>query len=90
LKKYLPHDGKYKDVTYDIQYEVVPVRPPLSSELLANKLDIGQMADFRHSWRHGVPGGKRRRSNLLHCDAVGGVTGRGNASLFRRTRRSSR
>jgi sulfonate transport system substrate-binding protein len=27
VEKYLPHDGKYKDVTYDIQLEVVPVRP---------------------------------------------------------------
>ena len=46
LEKYLPHDGKYKDATYDIQWKSFPSGPPLNNELLANKLDIGQMADF--------------------------------------------
>ena len=46
LEKYLPHDGKYKDVTYDIQWKSFPSGPPLNNELLANKLDIGQMAEF--------------------------------------------
>lgn len=46
LEKYLPKDGKYKDVTYDIQWKSFPSGPPLNSELLADKLDIGQMADF--------------------------------------------
>lgn len=50
VEKYLPHDGKYKDVTYDIQWKSFPSGPPLNSELLANKLDIGQMADFRPFW----------------------------------------
>lgn len=46
LEKYLPRDGKYKDVTYDIQWKSFPSGPPLNSELLADKLDLGQMADF--------------------------------------------
>ena len=46
VEKHLPHDGKYKDVTYDIQWKSFPSGPPLNSELLAGKLDIGQMADF--------------------------------------------
>jgi NitT/TauT family transport system substrate-binding protein len=46
VEKYLPRDGKYQDVSYDIQWKSFPSGPPLNSELLANKLDIGQMADF--------------------------------------------
>ncbi len=57
VEKYLPHDGKYKDVTYDIQWKSFPSGPPLNSELLANKLDIGQMAEFQ-------PSSEPRRSRL--------------------------
>lgn len=46
LEKYLPRDGKYKDAEYDIVWHNFPSGPPLNNELLANKLDIGQMADF--------------------------------------------
>jgi len=46
LEKYLPHEGKYKDVKYDIVWHNFTSGPPLNSELLANKLDIGNMADF--------------------------------------------
>jgi NitT/TauT family transport system substrate-binding protein len=46
LEKYLPTEGKYKDVKYEIEWKSFPSGPPLNSELLANKLDIGQMADF--------------------------------------------
>jgi len=46
LDKYLPHDGKYKDVTYDIQWESQPTGGQLNSKFLNNQLDIVQMADF--------------------------------------------
>ena len=46
LEKYLPHDGKYKDAQYDIVWHNFTSGPPLNSELLAEKLDIGNMADF--------------------------------------------
>jgi NitT/TauT family transport system substrate-binding protein len=46
LEKYLPHDGKYQNVKYDIVWHNFTSGPPLNSELLANKLDIGNMADF--------------------------------------------
>lgn len=46
LEKHLPRDGKYKDAKYEIEWKSFPSGPPLNSELLANKLDIGQMADF--------------------------------------------
>jgi len=46
LEKYLPKDGKYKDVTYDIQWKNFTSGAPLTSEMVAGKLDIGSMADF--------------------------------------------
>jgi len=46
LEKYLPKDGKYKDVTYDITWKTFTSGPPLTNEQIAKKLDIGQMADF--------------------------------------------
>lgn len=46
LEKYLPHDGKYKDAKYDIQWKNFTSGPPLTNEMVADKLDIGSMADF--------------------------------------------
>src|SRR6478752_1452405 len=46
LEKYLPHDGKYKDAQYDIQWKNFTSGAPLTNEMLADKLDIGSMADF--------------------------------------------
>ena len=33
LEKYLPHDGKYKDVTYDIQWESQPTGGRLEQQV---------------------------------------------------------
>lgn len=46
LEKYLPRDGKYKGVTYDIQWKNFTSGAPLTNEMVADKLDIGSMADF--------------------------------------------
>ncbi|MGY2290570.1 ABC transporter substrate-binding protein [Pseudomonas sp. SDO528_S397] len=46
LDKYLPHDGKYKDATYDIQWKNFTSGAPLTNEMVAGKLDFGAMADF--------------------------------------------
>ena len=46
LEKYLPHDGKYKDVTYEIVWLNLPTGAQLNSEILANRLDLVSMADF--------------------------------------------
>ena len=46
LEKYLPHDGKYKDAEYDIQWLNLPTGAQLNTEVLADRLDIVQMADF--------------------------------------------
>lgn len=46
LDKYLPRDGKYKGVTYDVQWKNFTSGAPLTNEMVADKLDIGAMADF--------------------------------------------
>jgi len=46
LQKYLPHDGKYQGVTYDVQWKNFTSGAPLTGEMVAGKLDLGAMADF--------------------------------------------
>jgi NitT/TauT family transport system substrate-binding protein len=46
LEKYLPHDGKYQDAKYDIVWHNFTSGAPANSEMLANKLDLTNMADF--------------------------------------------
>jgi NitT/TauT family transport system substrate-binding protein len=46
LQKYLPKDGRYKNVKYDVRWENQPTGAQLNSKYLANQLDIVQMADF--------------------------------------------
>jgi NitT/TauT family transport system substrate-binding protein len=80
LEKYLPHDGNYRDAQYDIIWHNFTSGPPLNSELLADKLDIGNMADFPavlgasafQTANNGV------RTYYI-ATLSGGVTGAGNA-----------
>jgi NitT/TauT family transport system substrate-binding protein len=37
LDKYLPHDGKYKDATYEIHWVNLPTGAQLNNELLATE-----------------------------------------------------
>ncbi|VVE77115.1 ABC transporter substrate-binding protein [Pandoraea sputorum] len=46
LEKYLPHDGKYAGVTYDVQWKNFTSGAPITNEMVAGKLDFGSMADF--------------------------------------------
>ena len=46
LQKYLPKDGKYKGVKYDIVWEDYTSGPPITNQMLAAKLDIGVMGDY--------------------------------------------
>jgi NitT/TauT family transport system substrate-binding protein len=80
LEKYLPHEGKYKDVKYDVVWHNFTSGPPLNSELLADKLDIGNMADFpavlgASAFRAANNGVRTYYISTLS----GGVTGAGNA-----------
>lgn len=46
LQKYLPKDGKYKDVTYKIVYQDYTSGPPITNQMLAGKLVFGVMGDY--------------------------------------------
>jgi NitT/TauT family transport system substrate-binding protein len=82
LEKYLPHDGKYKDVEYNIVWENQPTGAQLNSKYLANQLDIVQMADFPS-----IVGATafEAANNGVHsiyiASLAGGISGAGNAIL---------
>jgi sulfonate transport system substrate-binding protein len=46
LDKHLPRAGKYAGVKYDIVWEDYTSGPPITSQMLAGKLDIGVMGDY--------------------------------------------
>ncbi len=77
LEKFLPHDGKYKDATYDIQWKNFTSGAPLTNEMVAGKLDFGAMADFPGSL-NGVAFQKAGRRSLFISVLSGSVKGSGN------------
>ncbi|MFN5688270.1 ABC transporter substrate-binding protein, partial [Bradyrhizobium sp.] len=77
LDKYLPHDGKYKDTTYDIQWRNFTSGAPLTNEMVAGKLDFGAMADFPGSL-NGVAFQKAGRRSLFISVLSGSTKGSGN------------
>ena len=46
IPKYLPRDGEYQDVDYDIQFKDYTSGPPITNQMMANKLDFGVMGDY--------------------------------------------
>lgn len=77
LEKYLPHDGKYKDVTYDIQWKNFTSGAPLTNEMVADKLDLGQMADFPGSL-NGAAFEKAGKKSIFLSVLSGSTQGSGN------------
>ncbi|MBX9649052.1 MAG: ABC transporter substrate-binding protein [Xanthobacteraceae bacterium] len=77
LEKFLPRDGKYKDVTYDIQWKNFTSGAPLTNEMVAGKLDFGAMADFPGSL-NGVAFQKAGRRSLFISVLSGSTKGSGN------------
>lgn len=77
LEKYLPHDGKYKDVKYDIEWKNFTSGAPLTNEMVAGKLDLGAMADFPGSF-NGAAHAKAGKKSLFISVLSGSVLGSGN------------
>jgi NitT/TauT family transport system substrate-binding protein len=46
LDKYLPHDGKYKDIDYKVDWQNFTSGPPVTNGMMAGKLQIGMMGDY--------------------------------------------
>ncbi len=46
LEKYLPKTGKYKDVTFKLDWQNFTSGPPITNGMMAKKLQIGMMGDY--------------------------------------------
>ncbi len=77
LEKFLPHDGKYKDVQYDIQWKNFTSGAPLTNEMVADKLDFGAMADFPGAL-NGAAHLKAGKKSLFLSVLSGSTIGSGN------------
>lgn len=77
LEKYLPREGKYKDVKYDIQWKNFTSGAPLTNEMVAGKLDIGSMADFPGSF-NGAAHAKAGKKSIFITVLSGSTLGSGN------------
>jgi NitT/TauT family transport system substrate-binding protein len=77
LEKYLPREGKYKDVQYDIQWKNFTSGAPLTNEMVAGKLDIGSMADFPGTF-NGAAFQKAGKQSLFINVLSGSTVGSGN------------
>jgi NitT/TauT family transport system substrate-binding protein len=83
LEKYLPHDGRYKDVQYDIQWKNFTSGAPLTNEMVADKLDIGSMADFPGA-NNGAAFLKAGKQSLFVTVLSGSTLGSGNGVVVPR------
>lgn len=77
LDRYLPKDGKYQNVTYDIQWKNFTSGAPLTNEMVAGKLDFGAMAEFPASF-NGVAHLDAGKRSLFISVLSGSVRGSGN------------
>lgn len=77
LEKYLPRDGRYKDVQYDIQWRNFTLGAPLTNEMVADKLDFGAMADFPGSL-NGAAHLKAGKKSIFLSVLSGSTIGSGN------------
>ncbi len=46
LEKYMPKDGKYKDLKVNFEWQSFTSGPPVTNGMIANKLQIGMMGDY--------------------------------------------
>ncbi len=77
LEKYLPRDGKYKDVKYEIEWKNFTSGAPLTNEMVAGKLDFGAMADFPGSF-NGVAHLDAGKRSIFISVLSGSIQGSGN------------
>lgn len=77
LEKYLPKDGKYKNVKYDIEWKNFTSGAPLTNEMVAGKLDFGAMADFPGSF-NGVAHEAAGKRSIFISVLSGSTKGSGN------------
>ena len=77
LEKYLPKDGRYAGVTWDVQWKNFTSGAPLTGEMVAGKLDIGSMADFPGA-NNGAAFQKAGKKSVFITVLSGSTLGSGN------------
>lgn len=77
LQKYLPHEGKYRGVSYEVEWKNFTSGAPLTGEMVAGKLDLGAMADFP-GVNNGAAFLKAGKSSLFISVLSGSTRGSGN------------
>ncbi|WP_372657961.1 ABC transporter substrate-binding protein [Hydrogenophaga sp.] len=46
IEKYLPKTGKYKDITFELDWQNATSGPPIINGMMADKIQIGMMGDY--------------------------------------------
>ena len=46
LEKYLPTDGKYANIKFELEWQNFTSGPPVTNAMMANKLQFGMMGDY--------------------------------------------
>jgi NitT/TauT family transport system substrate-binding protein len=46
LEKYLPSDGKYANIKFELEWQNFTSGPPVTNAMMANKLQFGMMGDY--------------------------------------------
>ncbi|MCH7336106.1 ABC transporter substrate-binding protein [Acinetobacter sp. NIPH 2699] len=77
LPKHLPKTGKYQNAKYDIVWKNFTSGAPLTSEMVAGRLDIGAMADFP-AVNNNVAFKKTGKESIFLTVLSGSTTGSGN------------
>jgi NitT/TauT family transport system substrate-binding protein len=79
LEKFLPKDGKYQDVEYEVSWSDYSSGGPITNQMMANKLNFGVMGDYPLI----VNGAKFQETESLRTKYVAGtgynLKGSGNA-----------
>jgi NitT/TauT family transport system substrate-binding protein len=77
LEKYLPKNGAYENVRWDIVWKDFPTGVLLTGEMLGDKIDIGSMADFP-AVLNAVAFKKQGRKTTYIATLSEGIDGAGN------------
>lgn len=80
LEKYLPHEGRYQNVHWDIVWKDFSTGAAITSEMVADKIDIGAMADFP-SVLNAVAFQKQGRRSVYLAPLSLSTTGGGNGLM---------
>ncbi|AUX42716.1 nitrate ABC transporter substrate-binding protein [Sorangium cellulosum] len=80
LERFLPREGAYKDVEYEIVWKDFSSGPPITGEMIAGHLDFGMMADFP-AVMNGVASQQAGKRNVYIAALSGSAAGAGNGIL---------